>query len=65
MKNFEELFETGLKFHAHKCPAMPMGLKGGLDAMKALGVEHSKDKELTVISETAKGMLMAVFWMAS
>ena len=48
MENFQEIFETGLKFHGHKCPAMPMGLKAGLAAMKALGVERSRDKELYV-----------------
>lgn len=61
MSNFEELFETGLKFHGHKCPAMPMGLKAGLAAMKALGVERSRDKELTVISETGKGHAAGCF----
>ena len=38
MQTFEEILETGLKFHGHKCPAMPMGLRAGLAAMKALGV---------------------------
>jgi formylmethanofuran dehydrogenase subunit E len=46
MKDFQEIFETGLKFHGHKCPAMPMGIRAGLAAMKALGLERSKDKEL-------------------
>jgi formylmethanofuran dehydrogenase subunit E len=61
MKNFEELFEVGLKFHGHKCPAMPLGLKAGLAAMKALGVERSQDKELSVISETGKGHAAGCF----
>jgi len=52
MENFEELFETGLKFHGHRCPAMPMGIKAGLAAMKVLGVRRAPDKELSVISET-------------
>ena len=30
MSNLNELLELGLKFHGHKCPAMPMGLKAGL-----------------------------------
>ena len=25
--HFEEFFEIGLKFHGHKCPAMPLGIK--------------------------------------
>ncbi|MBU1171273.1 MAG: formylmethanofuran dehydrogenase [Proteobacteria bacterium] len=61
MTNFDELFETGLKFHGHKCPAMPMGLKAGLAAMKILGVERAKDKELTVIAETGKGHAAGCF----
>ncbi|OQX63169.1 MAG: formylmethanofuran dehydrogenase [Desulfococcus sp. 4484_241] len=54
METFESLFETGLKFHGHRCPAMPMGLKAGLAAMKVLGVERAQDKELSVIAETGK-----------
>lgn len=61
MKTFEELFETGLNFHGHKCPAMPMGLKAGLAAMKALDVERAQDKELSVISETGKGHAAGCF----
>jgi len=61
MQNFQELFEIGLKFHGHKCPAMPMGLKAGLAAMKALGVERSKDKELYVKAETGKGHAAGCF----
>jgi len=61
MKNFKELFETGVNFHGHKCPAMPMGLKAGLAAMDALGVERARDKELTVISETGKGHAAGCF----
>lgn len=61
MENFDELFETGLKFHGHKCPAMPMGLKAGLAAMNALSVERSQDKELYVISETGKGHAAGCF----
>jgi len=61
MEKFEELFETALKFHGHKCPAMPMGLKAGLAAMDKLGVEHSQDKELSVIAETGKGHAAGCF----
>ncbi len=52
MNDLNELFEVGLKFHGHKCPAMPMGLRAGLAAMAVLGVERAQDKELRVISET-------------
>jgi formylmethanofuran dehydrogenase subunit E len=61
MGSLQEYFETGLKFHGHKCPAMPLGLRAGLAAMKALGVERSKDKELFVISETGKGHAAGCF----
>ncbi|MCF8070342.1 MAG: hypothetical protein K9L30_17305 [Desulfobacterales bacterium] len=61
MENFEKLLETGLIFHGHKCPAMPMGLKAGLAAMKMLGVERAQDKELSVIAETGKGHAAGCF----
>lgn len=61
MGNFQEVFDVGLKFHGHKCPAMPMGLRAGMAAMNALGVERSKDKELFVISETGKGHAAGCF----
>ncbi|MBI9075172.1 MAG: hypothetical protein JEZ02_07155 [Desulfatibacillum sp.] len=59
--DFNELLEVGLKFHGHKCPAMPLGLKAGIAAMKALGVERAQDKELYVKSETGKGHAAGCF----
>ena len=61
MENIEEILSIGFKFHGHRCPAMPMGLRAGLTAMKILGVERSKDKELSVISETGKGHAAGCF----
>ena len=61
MKELNEYFDTAMKFHGHKCPAMPMGLRAGLAAMKALGVERSQDKELFVESETGKGHAAGCF----
>lgn len=61
MENLQEFVDTGLKFHGHKCPAMPLGIRAGLAAMKTLGVERSKDKELLVISETGKGHAAGCF----
>jgi formylmethanofuran dehydrogenase subunit E len=58
---FEEAFELGLRFHGHKCPAMPLGLKAGLAAMKALGVGRSQDKELWVRAETGRGHAAGCF----
>jgi len=57
----KDLFEVALKFHGHKCPAMPMGLRAGLAAMKVLGVERSKDKELFIESETGKAHAAGCF----
>jgi len=56
-----ELLTLGLKFHGHKCPAMPMGLRAGVAAMRALGVERSQDKELYAISETGEGHAAGCF----
>ena len=46
MTNPQEWLEFGQKFHGHKCPAMPMGLRVGAAAMNALGVERAKDGQL-------------------
>ena len=56
-----ELLTLGLKFHGHKCPAMPMGLRAGVAAMQALGVERSQDKELHAVSETGEGHAAGCF----
>ena len=46
------LLEQAIAFHGHKCPALPLGLRAGLAAMKALGVERASNKELHCICET-------------
>ena len=61
MQEFNDYFDVAMKFHGHKCPAMPMGLRAGLAAMKALGVERSQDKELFMESETGKGHAAGCF----
>ena len=58
---FDELFDMAVKFHGHRCPAMPMCLRAGLAAMRALGAERAQDKELYVISETGKGHAAGCF----
>ena len=50
-----------MKFHGHKCPAMPMGLRAASAAMKTLGVERAQDKELMLKSETGKGHAAGCF----
>lgn len=52
MVNADDYFEMGLKFHGHKCPAMPLGIRAGAAAMNALGVKRSLDKELVCLTET-------------
>lgn len=61
MTDFDEILETGLKFHGHRCPAMPLGLRAGVAAMKVLGVERAQDKELFMLSETGKGHAAGCF----
>ena len=56
-----ELLTLGLEFHGHKCPAMPMGLRAGVAAMRALGVGRAQDKELHAISETGEGHAAGCF----
>ncbi len=46
-----ELLSFGQKFHGHKCPAMPMGLRAALAAMKALGVGRAPDGQLMALVE--------------
>jgi formylmethanofuran dehydrogenase subunit E len=61
MEELKQLFDVGIKFHGHKCPAMPLGLRAGLAAMKVLGVKRSQDKELYVVAETGKGHAAGCF----
>jgi len=61
MSQLEKYFQIGLTFHGHRCPAMPMGLRAGFAAMKALGVERAQNKELIVRSETGKGHAAGCF----
>ena len=60
-KELKEMFEHGLYFHGHLCPAMPLGLRAGLLALRTLGVGRSQDKELMLLAETAEGHAMACF----
>jgi len=47
----QDLLDLGLRFHGHKCPAMPMGLRTGLAAMEALGLERAADGQLQALVE--------------
>jgi formylmethanofuran dehydrogenase subunit E len=44
-------FESGLMFHGHKCPAMPLGLRMGAAAMNALGVGRAEEGQLLALVE--------------
>ena len=61
MNKLTELYELGVKFHGHKCPAMPMGIRAGLAALNALGVKRAQDKELVVEAETGEGQAAGCF----
>ena len=47
----KELLAFGQRFHGHKCPAMPMGLRAALAAMGKLGVERAPDGQLMALLE--------------
>ena len=51
MVNAKEWLEIGQKFHGHKCPAMPNGLRIAEAAMNKLGVERTGDSFLHAIVE--------------
>ena len=44
MDQKDDRYQTALAFHGNKCPAMPIGLRAGLVAMKRLGVERASNK---------------------
>ncbi|TCS83531.1 FmdE family protein [Tepidibacillus fermentans] len=54
MVNPKDYLEAGQKFHGHKCPAMPMGLRVGAAAMNKLGVDRAKDGQLIALVEIGK-----------
>jgi len=45
------LYQAALLMHGHRCPAMPLGLRAGLAALEALGVERSRNGELRALVE--------------
>jgi formylmethanofuran dehydrogenase subunit E len=57
----DELYRVGLALHGHKCPAMPLGLRAGLAAMDALGVQHAPDGQLTALVEIDKNHCSTCF----
>lgn len=61
MVNPKEYLEMGLKFHGHKCPAMPMGLRAGAAAMNKLGVERTGDSEWLALVEIGENHCATCF----
>ncbi len=51
MVNAKDWLLIGQKFHGHKCPAMPNGLRVAEAAMNRLGVERTGDSSLHAIVE--------------
>lgn len=49
------------EFHGHHCPAMPIGYRAGLVAMKKLGVERASNKELYLVCENGPAHATACF----
>jgi len=47
-----DILELGIRFHGHRCPAMPLGIRVGLAAMRKLGVDRASNKELYCYVET-------------
>jgi len=53
--------DWAFEFHGHRCPAMPIGYRAGLTAMKKLGVERASNKELYLICENGPAHATACF----
>ncbi len=49
MVNPNDWLEFGQKFHGHKCPAMPMGLRAGAAALNKLGIERAADGQVIAL----------------
>ena len=56
-----DLLKIGIEFHGHKCPAMPMGIRAGVAALKKLGVDRASNKELYCYCETGSSHAQGCF----
>ena len=61
MENAKEWLEIGQKFHGHKCPVMPNGLRIAEAAMNALGVKRTGDSFLHAIVELGENHCATCF----
>lgn len=57
----KEWLAFGQKFHGHKCPAMPMGLRVGAAAMNALGVDRARDGHLLALVDLGENHCATCF----
>jgi len=60
-ERLDELLDIAVKFHGHRCPAMPLGLRAGLVAMQRLEVERASNKELFCFLEVGPSHAMMCF----
>ncbi|MCF6185062.1 MAG: FmdE family protein [Bacteroidales bacterium] len=61
MVNAKDWLEFGQKFHGHKCPAMPNGLRVAEAAMNKLGVERTGDSFLYAILDLGENHCATCF----
>ncbi len=61
MVNAKDWLEFGQKFHGHKCPAMPNGLRAGEAAMNKLGVKRTGDSALQAILDLGENHCATCF----
>ncbi|OQX84171.1 MAG: formylmethanofuran dehydrogenase, partial [Candidatus Latescibacteria bacterium 4484_7] len=57
----KDMLDMAVAFHGHRCPAMPLGLRAGFAAMRALGVERASNKELFCYLEVGPAHAMMCF----
>jgi len=50
----EQVLEQAIAFHGHRCPAMPLGLRAGLAALRVLNVPRAANKELYCLCEVGQ-----------
>ena len=56
-----EYLELGMKFHGHKCPAMPMGLRAGAAAMNKLGINKTGNSAWLALVELGENHCATCF----
>ncbi len=61
MVKAKDWLEFGQKFHGHKCPAMPNGLRVAEAAMNKLGIERTGDSFLHAIVELGENHCATCF----